>query len=198
MRAKLLAAALLLAATPAAATTYTYEGNPYGYNNAPELFGTNATGTMTFGFDTSSFTGYVPSFGVDFSFTFGASTYYHPVAGGGAGGNTAFYLENGQLLHWSINGAQVACATAFGTCYLATSSGDGAFGDRRGDFIINACHFCSPTFGFEREEASSHLPGHWTMVTPTQVPGPVVGAGLPALMMLLAWLMARRQCARSC
>jgi allantoicase len=183
MKAKLLAAALLLAA-PANATTYTYESGLYTYNiNAhPELFGDRLRGTVTFAEDTSHYTGYGYLLTtIAISLTSGIYTASGPWV------DRQFTFNDGEITGWYVGDVVGPCGFLPAGCVIETGF--------HLNGIYHQCHSCAAA-GLHETALGSR--GGWTMVVPAQVPGPVVGAGLPGLMMLIAWLMARRRCARSC
>jgi len=100
MKVRFVAAVLaaLLASLPAGATTYNYLGNPYTSNDNPAEFGSNLTGTVTFNFDTTAFTGTIP-FGdsaitnaqlVSGIYSFSGTT------------NSTFNFTSGVITSWSV------------------------------------------------------------------------------------------------
>lgn len=174
---------MLLAATPASATTYTYEGGLYTSTPSSD-FGQRITGTVTFDFDTHQFTGSL--FATDprmtnLSFTSGIYT--------SAGGLGFFNFDAGAITGWNITASVIVCGFVNqGPCRIGTNFYfDGPLGGY--DEIAHSCHFCPIGWTFENARA---LPGTWT-ASPIPVPGPVVGTGLPALMTLLAWWLRSRR-----
>jgi hypothetical protein len=173
------AAALLvtLGLTAARADTYNYIGGPW--NNSLTEFGTNLTGSVTF---TTGFTGHFYSinkldFGpglVDVQLTAGRVTADWQAF---EIKQVTFDVLNGQIVDWDIVSFSTSCSVLHG-CILETGGpisggGDQAFG------FIDQPH--PSVFG---------TAGTWTL-DPVSVPAPIIGSGLPGLILagigLLGW-----------
>ena len=162
---------------PAAATTYNYVGNPYASNSfpGPAGLGSNLTGSVTFNFDTSSFTGSLFSADVSsFSLTSGSLSIAAPPP------NTQFFLNNGHIKSWLAIMPTPPFVTEwqFGTTG-GTAFGTGSLPDEE-DFVLSfvageytgqgAFLFCRPDNGCspvdwtEAAVATTPLPTTWSML----------------------------------
>jgi hypothetical protein len=168
-------------------TTFTYVGAPWGDSSTE--FGTNLTGSVTFDFDTPGFTGSVVGFNtvplnlqgiVDVQLTAGVV-----MADGNADGKTHdiqsfdFDFINGQIVDWNVQSDSVICPSGIHGCILETNNNfDQAFGF------------------FDQPHPFVSAPGATWVIDPASVPAPIMGAGLPSLILaglgLLGWRQRKR------
>jgi hypothetical protein len=172
-------------------TTYNYVGQSY-VSGSPAFFGTNMTGSVTFNFDTTSFSGSISfldgsGFITDVQLTSGAYTIEDtaPAIAIEIMPNPQFILLNGAIVAWDIHSFDgFACGDPIHGCAMAST-----FGIPNGgvDTFVQVCHFCN-------QGAVSPSPGIWSLA-PAAVPGPVAGAGVPGLMLaglIALWQRKRR------
>lgn len=188
-------------------TTYYYVGNSYTtYNPDPANLGTNITGSVTFNFDTTGVTGLFYLSGgqiTDVQLTSGiysldAANFYAPL--------TVFSLVNGAITAWDLPNYGGYQVWGF---YLYSFSNNAS----------NDLHYASPSVGSLDQLATPGTPlpyldsysgGAWTIglspappspntppapynpSDPSPVPGPMIGAGLPGLVLAFCALLGRR------
>jgi hypothetical protein len=192
------AAALLvtLGLTSAQAdTTYNYVGAPWeffdgdGWN--PAAVGTNMTGSVTYNFDTTGFTGffsgnlglnnpYDPPGFMDVQLTSGTLTADWKTNG------IRFYnftFSNGQIVDANIESWGVPCGSQVGAAGCSMEVGVSSYSEI---VVLSSLPHVNLIAG---------ALGTWTL-DPASVPAPIMGAGLPSLILaglgLLGWRQRKR------
>jgi hypothetical protein len=188
--------AVLGASAAIADTTYNYVGSPFGGNH--EKLGTNMTGSVTFNFDTTGFSGTFDNFTaanaapvIALQITAGPFT------------STFSIFPRGEIYVWSITLTDGEI-----TAWHIEASGSGPFGFN-GPYSFNfsdwvssrgcSCPSAVPFDGFQQVHsfmtgdpplvsAGTITPGQWFIV-----PAPAMGAGLPALLAFASFGWWRRR-----
>jgi hypothetical protein len=188
--------ACVAASVASADTTYNYVGSPYTGGNHEKL-GTNMTGSVTFNFDTTGFSGRFSNItGADAAPVIALQITAGPFTSTFPGGIYDWFitLDDGEITSWLIK-----------------ANGSGPFGFN-GPYPFNYSDFTGSSGlplngydGFEQVHSFqtgdplnvtgfvgfTSTPGQWFIV-----PAPAMGAGLPALALLLlatpGWLGWRR------
>ena len=201
---------MALLGTPANADTiYYYTGSPYTIISTENIldrttipatvvpnpnaaadaavFGTNLTGSVTFGFDTTGVTG---TFANNVPYPNPFPVRLNRLTSGDISWTQlsifSFTLADGAIIGWQLSSSsQADCAFSVPSIGCGViSSNDG------GDFVQQICHDCLFV-------AKTAMPGTWSLVAP--VPGPIAGAGLPGLILasggLLGWWRRRQKTA---
>jgi hypothetical protein len=213
-----------LLGTPASAdTTYYYTGNPFTTIDTATIlasspfftavpnpnaeadaiaFGTNLTGFVTFDFDTARVSGTFHNASAIIS-----DGTFSNITGQWTTGNSILYsldrgvsitLTEGAITAWTISVTGPCTGFSIGThsCHLSSSSAEILLTARAGDRILQISHY-GPF------NATAEFPGTWSQPSPwtnlATVPSPILGAGLPGLILasggLLAWWRRRRKIA---
>jgi hypothetical protein len=176
--AALSVAAVLAAAfhTPALATTYNYVGNPFTSNDAPGV-GSNVTGTVTFDFDTSGFTGQLHQ--VDVSNLVMTSGIYSFNLTTSA--NTQFDLTLGVITDWHVDSGTPPFFTGYAVQALGLL-GAGGFEQDDVLFYTAGQYFGPGAFVSCNDGCVQH---GWTEAAPSATPLPAAlplfASGLGAL-----------------
>jgi hypothetical protein len=178
---------ILFAPFPACATIYEYSGPLYTYNTDPSLTGTHLTGTVTFNFDTSSYSGSING-GMITNMEFTSGTLTSSLFAG-----NQFALTDGVITGWLVGVCIVSCSS-----FLSTEGGSLSSYNPYGlDEAVVANTYVAVAGMTFPEGVPTNVVGSWTeevAITPLPAALPLFATGLGALG-LLGWRRKRKAAA---
>lgn len=185
---------------PVLATTYNYTGPTYTTNADPTTFGTNLTGTVTFNFDTSNFTGTVLGLSQITNLALTSGIYAF-------GANTALQSEdyfdfvNGAITHWDVGLSNIigTQSVLLGTCSPYGTQSMCFWPSQYSNYPSDlpgpypSAVFYANQQGQYSLEAAAYTQENWTAASATPLPAalPLFATGLGALG-LLGWRKERK------
>lgn len=174
--AEAVVATVLLAPMPTLATTYDYTGPAYITNADQTTFGTDLTGTVTFNFNTSSFTGSVSGLSQITNLQLTSGTYTLNT-------NTAlnsedyFDFSDGVITNWDVGITKIIGTQALllGTCSPYGSSSTCFWPAQYSSYPPSGGAYPSAAFYVSQEgqyslEAAAYTQADWSEVSSTPLP----------------------------